>query len=137
MPVNLRRLANLLVMWTTLSAWLLGSVSQPIHGLTAHHVVCPEHGMLMEVELNVVSNDGGHHDAPAAHTDGTAPGAHEHGCVFAGMGTPTSPPPVAHIEAIADATPELVHAALPIPPPTTAVLAYAPKTDPPLTTLSA
>lgn len=135
--MNLRRIANLLVLWTTLSAWLLGSVSQPLHELTAHHVRCAEHGMWMEAELNVVSSDGGHHDAPAAHKDATPPNAHEHGCAFAGHGTPTPPPVLAVVAAVADATPELVNAALPIPPPTAAVLAYAPKTDPPLTALPA
>ncbi|MCP4806372.1 MAG: hypothetical protein GY913_35225 [Proteobacteria bacterium] len=61
-------------------AWLVASFATTVHEIETQHVVCAEHGEVVEVHGGEVIPDGVHVSAP----DG-----HEHGCAFDLVGEDT------------------------------------------------
>jgi hypothetical protein len=122
------RIARICLM-VGLCAWVLGSFASALHELVVQHVVCAEHGELVE------AGQGG--DALVAHGGGPelrAPApepAHDHGCVYelVGFGGVPDRGPALAMTALSWPEPALLAgAAGPRGPP----LAVAPKTSPPL-----
>ncbi len=112
-----------------LCAWVLGSFASGLHYLLVQHVVCADHGELVELD---------HHDGPAiALADAPEISAighaeHDHGCqdeLIDRTGVTSAPWVAAHALGHKRAPLPMTGADSPRGPP----LAYAPKTSPPKT----
>lgn len=117
-------------MLSTLFAWMGGGVASVLHELTVIHAICPEDGGIIELNGPQVSNAKGEHEQKSSQSD--LPHAHEHGCTFAGVVAPPTPPPAPWVPVFVDlveyeVVPYFMTAAGPRAPP----LVYAPKTSPP------
>jgi len=112
-----------------LVVWLLATFSTNIHLATAQHMVCPEHGEVVDARASAGSADRG--DEDRVPTLSAAPSdAHHDGCSLPPLGSVTPPNPV-FLE-----LPDAVPTALPVPTPRTGrwarcALSFAPKTSPP------
>lgn len=131
--VMLRRSPTLvrLVMCVGLCAWLFGSFASGLHALLVRHVVCEEHGQLVELD---------HHQAQAATepsddavtvTAAAGHDSHDHGCtdeLTDRSGLAQAHGVAAVGRRIKRSVEPLRGAEAPRGPP----LAYAPKTSPPV-----
>ncbi len=114
-----------LAMLVGLCAWLGGSVAQLVHEAVVTHVVCPEHGEVLELDGQAKAAR-----ADASEIRSASPDLHEHACDFELVTFASTVPALAAWTGPAvpalDSHP-LARAQAPRGPP----LAYAPKTSPP------
>ncbi|MCB9741412.1 MAG: hypothetical protein H6741_29915 [Alphaproteobacteria bacterium] len=108
-----------------LTAWLLGLSAAQVHRLLVQHVVCAEHGDVLELDSSRA--------APSDEVSITSKADHDHDCPLEGIATQSVaaqtlslPPPLAE-PIVAPRLGALVDGVRGPP------LAYAPKTSPPTT----
>ena len=74
----IRRLGSVVTLLLTLAAWVSGMTARVVHEHAVLHVVCAEHGEVMEL---------GGKGSPTTRAVATTPGSasHDHGCEMAGL----------------------------------------------------
>ena len=126
---RLRTRAVHVALLTGLFAWFVGSFAAVLHNVVVQHVVCAEHGEL--VELDALDNTVASAHASGPEIRSAAPdAAHGHDCMFDLVvfdGMTISDPSELVLPLVWSSTSLLAIAEAPRGPP----LAYAPKTSPP------
>ena len=124
--VHLPRQLRVAALLLAALAWMVCDALSEYHQLVVQHVVCPEHGELLELAQDGAQHGSGQHQVLPA----SGLSDHGHGCSLQGLPSPegasAAPNVVQHPARITQA-PLLAQALAPRGPP----LAYAPKTSPP------
>lgn len=124
-----RKLLRAPLAFGVMVVWLLATFSTNVHLATAQHMVCPEHGEIVDGRQS--AGEKGERDEDRGPTLSAAPSdAHHDGCSLPPLGS-LAPP-----DAVLLTLPDAVPTALPVATPRSGrwarcALSFAPKTSPP------
>ncbi|MDO9280393.1 MAG: hypothetical protein Q7U06_00690 [Pseudomonadota bacterium] len=124
-----RKLLRAPLAFGVMVVWLLATFATDIHLATAQHMVCPEHGEIVDGRQSARSAD--RQDEERVSTLSAAPAdAHHDGCSLPPLGSVTPP------DSVLLELPAAVPTALPVATPRSGrwarcALSFAPKTSPP------